>query len=287
MGGSFLQPRDGDPRRDEQAWPRPHFLGTRASAWGHRPVPSSTRRAARGVGDGGAVATAEVPGAAVRPAVLTPPLLQVRRLTTTLPAARPRRSWRLPAAVPTSPRCPRRLRPSEALVSRRRPAAAGGGRSPHVAVPLLNLPERCLASPVLPQKPPFWGPRSPRRSPRKEKGSHCQVEEAGDGGPGDSLVLHEAGRPPGQAHRIPRGLTDVQTAGQATGSGRWLPLPPGITALRSPGPPASSSPCPPWRGGAPGEPGPRPRAAETSGTRGHLAKGGLACMRYQGPNLPT
>lgn len=63
-GGSFLQPRDGDPRRDEQASPRPHFLGTPATAWGHRPVPSSTRRAARGVGDGGAVATAEVPGAA-------------------------------------------------------------------------------------------------------------------------------------------------------------------------------------------------------------------------------
>lgn len=63
-------------------------------------------------------------GQPVRPAVLTP-LLQVLRLTTTSPAARPRRSWRLPAAVPTSPRCPRRPRAARRVAGVPLPPSSG------------------------------------------------------------------------------------------------------------------------------------------------------------------
>lgn len=77
---------------------------------------------------------------------------------------------------------------------------------------------------------------------------------------GDSQVLREAGLLPGQAHKIPRGLTDARTAGQATGSGHWLPLPTGdhcpakprasclsLSALAQGEPPASRPPAPELR----------------------------------------
>lgn len=285
--GGILASHGTDPRRDEQAWPRAALpghpglsVGAPAGPLVH--APGCPRR-------GGMVATAEVPGAPGAAAVLTRPLLQVLRPTTTLPAARPRRSWRPPAAAPTSPRCPRRpVRPRESLLSCR--AAAGGGRAPHVAVPLLNLLERCLASPPLPQKLPFGGPRSCRRGPREEKASHCQIDEARGGGPrGDQGGQPGAPRgraaarpgpqdPPGP-HRCPDGRPGHRF-GPLAAPPHWGSLPceaPGLLPL----------PVRPGAGGAPGEPAPRPRAAEFQGRAGHLAKGGLVGTRCQGPNSPA
>lgn len=164
-----------------------HGLSVGASAGSPRPCTGLR---------GGTAATAMVMGAAgaTTPLRSHPPLLlQGLRLMTTLPDAQLRRSWRPPAGVPTSPHCPKR--PPGAQRGGAVPQGSGWWGLPPSHSSLLNLPERCLASPSTP--PP---PETPHLA------SQVLYEEPGQGGGftamlrmqevvalEDSQVLHEGG----------------------------------------------------------------------------------------------
>lgn len=230
-----------------------HGLSVGASAGSPRPCTGLR---------GGTAATAMVMGAAgaTTPLRSHPPLLlQGLRLMTTLPDAQLRRSWRPPAGVPTSPHCPKR--PPGAQRGGAVPQGSGWWGLPPSHSSLLNLPERCLASPSppTPGNSPFSVP-SPVRGARARRGFHCHVEDAGGGGPGGQPgASRRRGCRPARPIKTP-GPHKSTDSGQAAGLGRLLASPLWITAPRSPGPPASASPCPPWCWGE--RPGSWPPAQE-------------------------